>query len=111
MLYFIGKYSRGRGRCADAANGMTHNAAAWLLCALTVWQLVCMMAERIMPDTVLGWYFEAGFAAAVAVAGIAVFVWKLFRYGVCDLAVLLALALAVWASVATLDAAARMQAL
>ena len=90
---------------------MAHNAAAWLLCALTVWQLCGMMAERFMPDTVSGWYFEAGFAAAVAVAGIAVFVWKLFRYRVCDLAVLFALALAVWASVATLDEAARMQAL
>lgn len=110
MLFIFGRYGFGKGRRArlEREEGA---AALWLSGGLTVWLAVAWAVRCFMPDTVSDWYFETGFAAAVAVAGIAVFVWKLFRYGVCDLAVLLALALAVWASVATLDAAARMQAL
>ncbi len=109
MLFVFGRYGFGRGRRArpEREEGA---AVLWLSGGLTVWLAVAWAVRYFVPDTVSGWYFEAGFAAAVAVAGIAVFVWKLFRYRVCDLAVLFALALAVWASVATLDAIVRLQA-
>lgn len=95
MQFVIGKYKLVRSGSESGGNGARREAALWLAVGFIVWQAFGLVSLYFIGDAILRKYISAAIVAVVAVAGVAMLVWKAVKYRTFDILILALTILAV----------------
>lgn len=94
MHFVLGKYRLGR-RGESGGSEADREVVLWLAVGFIAWQAFGLVSLYCVGDVILRKYISAGIVAVVAVAGVAMLVWKAVKYRTFDILILALTLLAV----------------
>lgn len=110
MQFILGKYKLVRNSGEGAGNDSAA-VALWLASGLILWQVFELLSLHFISDVILSKWISAAIVAVVALTGIVMWVWKMIKYKVFDMALLFFTVLAVIAVFSDIGYIHRMSAL